>query len=226
MHKTLPLKAGQRLDVEHQNGDVRLRGVPGGELKVDAKIRVSSSDMEEAKKFSDAISDRDRLDGHGSDRPDALSGRKVVLRLAAGVLRGGLRHQRARGGRRLGSQPLRRRDAPRISRAARRSTTPTGRLTFRGGKGVARLENSFGPLELSGNVGRRRDFQRERDDDDRRRGRAAPGPEPVRARHDRPREEARRSPAATRTSRSPFPGPSSVTTSFGAVTVMTVNRAT
>ena len=55
VHKTLPLKAGQRLDVEHQNGDIRLRGVPGGELKVDARIRVSSSDMDEAKKFADSI---------------------------------------------------------------------------------------------------------------------------------------------------------------------------
>ena len=56
VHKTLPLRAGQRLEVDHQNGDVRLRGVSGGELKVDAKIRVSSSDMDEAKKFADSIS--------------------------------------------------------------------------------------------------------------------------------------------------------------------------
>ncbi|MDQ6892512.1 MAG: hypothetical protein M3167_07510 [Acidobacteriota bacterium] len=152
VHKTLSLKAGQRLEVEHQNGDVRLRGVAGGELKVDAKIRVSSSDMEEAKKFADAISleiastaTGARVRTHYPDGKWFSGSRRVsfavdydimVPEAAAVSVRnrfGDVSAENLKGGTEIHNA--------------------NGRLTFRGGKGLARLENSFGPLELAGNSG-------------------------------------------------------------------------
>ena len=53
--KTLPLKAGQRLSIEHRNGDIRVRTHAESKVSIDAKIRVSSSDKAGAAKFAEGI---------------------------------------------------------------------------------------------------------------------------------------------------------------------------
>jgi hypothetical protein len=53
--KTLPLKAGQRLSIEHRNGDIRIRTHTEPKVSIDAKIRVSCSDKAGAAKFAEGI---------------------------------------------------------------------------------------------------------------------------------------------------------------------------
>ena len=53
--KALPLKAGQKLSVEHTNGAVRVHARAESQVSIDARIRVSARDRAEAEKFSSAI---------------------------------------------------------------------------------------------------------------------------------------------------------------------------
>ena len=53
--KTLPLSPGQTLQVDHSHGDLRIRTHTEPQVKIDATIRVSSSDEEGAQKFSNDI---------------------------------------------------------------------------------------------------------------------------------------------------------------------------
>ena len=53
--KTIAVKGGQRLEIEHSQGAVRVSGQNVSELKIAAKIRVSASDEAEGRKFGEAI---------------------------------------------------------------------------------------------------------------------------------------------------------------------------
>lgn len=54
--RTLPFKAGQRLDVEHSQGAIRIGTHALPEVRIRAKITVSSSDAAGAQKFGEGIS--------------------------------------------------------------------------------------------------------------------------------------------------------------------------
>ena len=49
------MQAGQRLRIEHKYGDVVVRTHSASELTVHAVIRVSASDSNEAKRYSDQV---------------------------------------------------------------------------------------------------------------------------------------------------------------------------
>ena len=51
--KTIAVKGGQRLEIEHSQGAVRVSGQNVSELKIAAKIRVSASDEAEGRKFGE-----------------------------------------------------------------------------------------------------------------------------------------------------------------------------
>ena len=53
--RTLPVKAGQKLDVEHSQGAIRITTQKASEVRVKARITVSSSDSAEAQKFGEGI---------------------------------------------------------------------------------------------------------------------------------------------------------------------------
>ena len=54
--RTLPFKAGQRLDIEHSQGALRIGTHALPEVRIRATIRVSSSDAAGAQKFGEGIS--------------------------------------------------------------------------------------------------------------------------------------------------------------------------
>lgn len=152
-NKTLPLAAGQKLQVEHSNGDVRIRTHGQPEVRVDAVIRVSSSDEEAAQKFSNEIQVtaepgpggvvvRTRFpekkwvfsgSGHVSYSVDF----DILMPETAGL---SIKN-------RFGSVSV---TGLKASADIRNSN---GAIAFRDGRGTQRLENSFGSIDLVGNVG-------------------------------------------------------------------------
>ncbi|HXM78874.1 MAG TPA: hypothetical protein VOA00_06540, partial [Thermoanaerobaculia bacterium] len=154
VHKTLPLKAGQRLEVEHSNGGIRLHTHALPEVRVDVRIRVSSSDADEAKRFADAIAVEIEPSASGvlvrTRYPDErhipyAASRHVSFAVDYDILLPETAAVSVRN--RFGD----------VSAEGLKGGTEirnaNGRVLFRGGRGLARLENSFGPLELSGNAG-------------------------------------------------------------------------
>ncbi len=53
--KTVALKPGQGLSIDHKSGDVQVRTHKAAEARISARIRGSSSDEEEIRKFVDAV---------------------------------------------------------------------------------------------------------------------------------------------------------------------------
>lgn len=153
VQKSFPWKPGQRLDLEHTNGDVRIHSHAVPEIVVHARIRVSASDMEEAKKFSDAIVVEMEGSGAGvtvrTRYPEKgrslFSFRQVSFAVdyeiavpeAAGV---SIRN-------RFGD----------VSAVGLKGGSDihngNGKVSFRDGRGPLRLENSFGSLEVAGQQG-------------------------------------------------------------------------
>ena len=154
VHKTLPLKAGQRLEGEHSNGGIRLHTHALPEVRVDVRIRVSSSDVEEAKRFADAIAVEIEPSAFGvlvrTRYPDErripfAASRQVSFSVDCDILLPETAPVSVRN--RFGDV-----SAEGLKGGAE-IRNANGRVLFRGGRGLARLENSFGPLELSGNAG-------------------------------------------------------------------------
>jgi hypothetical protein len=153
VHKTFPWKSGQRFELDHTNGGVRIHGHAASEIVVNARIRVSASDPAEAKKFSDAIV----IEMEGSPAGVNVKTRypesthslfhshevsfsvdyDVAVPEAAGVaIRNRFGDVAATGLK--GGTEIR---------------NGNGKLSFRDGRGPLRLENSFGPLEIAGLAG-------------------------------------------------------------------------
>ena len=151
--KSLPLAAGQRVSIDHSNGSVSVATHREPLLKIDATIRVSSSDREGADKFAQDI----RIEvtptaagvsvrtiypekkwtflggGHVSYAVDYT----IVMPEAAPLT---LRN-------RFGNV------AVENLKAAGDIVNSNGKVSFRGGGGAQRLENSFGSIEVTGNDG-------------------------------------------------------------------------
>jgi hypothetical protein len=150
--KTLPLKAGQRLSIEHRNGDIRVRTHAEPTVSIDAKIRVSSSDKAGAAKFAEGFRSSPNRRATES-RPDGLSRQELALRgQGLHLLFRGLRDRDARGGRSQRAQPVRQRGRRGLE-GGPEVVNSNGKIAFRAGRGRQSLENSFGSIELMGNAG-------------------------------------------------------------------------
>src|SRR5688572_4898698 len=53
--KTVALKSGQKLSIEHSHGKIEVRTHREPQVSISARIRVSSSDVEGARRFADEI---------------------------------------------------------------------------------------------------------------------------------------------------------------------------
>jgi hypothetical protein len=154
--KTVPLAAGQRLSIEHKNGNIRVRAEKGAEARISAKIRGSSSDEAEIKKFIDGISIT------VDTGPSGVSVRTVYPeRSWSGPFRGNswnvsfsvdyeivmpessLLEVRNRFGD-VSVSGL---------KASADINNGNGRVDVRDGRGRLQIENSFGPIEISGIAG-------------------------------------------------------------------------
>ena len=149
--KTVPLGAGQRLLIEHQFGDVTVRGGPQKDVIVHAVLRVASSDPTEAERMLNEIQIQ-------------------VEQTAAGVsvrTRYPDQNRMKRGNRSFSvsytitapeGAPLEIQNSfgPVViaeMKGGTRVRNSHGRLAFRGGQGTQVFDNSFGALEVAGNQG-------------------------------------------------------------------------
>lgn len=152
--KSLTLPPGQAVRLDHQHGNVTVRTHGARELKLQASIRVSASDKQEAEQFGNQI-------------------QILVDQTAAGV---SVRTQYPQESNRLFSNRpnisfsvnydlLMPADSPLTIKNSFGSVTVTGLkasgdftnahglLSFSTGQGVQRLENSFGGIEVNDNTG-------------------------------------------------------------------------
>ena len=153
VQKALPLKAGQKLTVEHTNGAVRVHAGSGSQVSVDARIRVSASDRAEAEKFSNGIT---------IEIEPSAAGVSVKTRYP--------QHDRGMGIFRNISYSvdyeITMPDSAELSvrnrfgdveveklKASADVVNTNGKVVFRSGKGRQRLENAFGSVELISNAG-------------------------------------------------------------------------
>jgi DUF4097 and DUF4098 domain-containing protein YvlB len=151
--KTLPLASGQKLSIEHRNGDLRIETGREPQVVIEAAIHVSSSDEEGARRFANEIeidarevpggvSVRTRyperkwtLEGHG----DVSIAVDYRIRMPEGA--------NLEAENRFGNTWV----SGIKGSAAVRNTN--GTITLRDGKGKQRLENTFGTVDVSGNDG-------------------------------------------------------------------------
>ena len=151
--RTLTSRPGQRIEIDHSQGAVRVSTHPGPEVQVTAKISVSSSDAAGVKEFGDGI---------------AIS---VEETPGAIVVKTKLPEKKwsFRGSGNISfsvdvtvvvpeTMPVSVRDRfGDVSvdglKANATVVNSNGKVTFRDGKGSQKIENSFGPIELLHNVG-------------------------------------------------------------------------
>ena len=148
--KTLPLSAGQRLSIDHKNGDIRIRTHKAGEVRISAKIHGSSSDEAEIRKFLDAVAIAIETSASG------VSVRTVYPE----------KSWRFSGGGHVSfcvdyeitmpeSSPLEVRSrfgdvSVEGLKAAADVRNANGKVSLRDGRGAQRLENAFGPIDVVG----------------------------------------------------------------------------
>ena len=142
--KSLPLKAGQKLSVEHTNGAVRVRGRSESQVSIDARIRVSAGDRAEAEKFSSAIEiEVESSSGGISVRtryPSEHSGlfRNISYSVDYEITMPEAAALAVRN--RFGDVEIE------GLKASGDVVNSNGKVSFRAGRGKQRLENSFGPV--------------------------------------------------------------------------------
>jgi DUF4097 and DUF4098 domain-containing protein YvlB len=144
--KTVPLPPGQRLSIDHKNGDVRIRTHKAAEVKISAKIHGSSSDETEIKKFLDAtqvivestssgVSIRTMYPEHGAwfhgSRQVSFCVDYEILMPESSPL-----EVKSRFGD-VSVEGL---------KAAADVRNANGKVSLRDGRGAQRLENAFGPI--------------------------------------------------------------------------------
>lgn len=150
--KTLALRSGQRISLEHKLGDIVIRTHPKQDLVIHADIRVSASDTNQAKQFADRleilvepsaseVSIRTRY----PETPRSFLGHNVSYCVRYDVTI-------------PETTPLQVRNsfgAVSVTGVKANSdvTTSHGALEFRDGRGTQRLENSFADVKIANNVG-------------------------------------------------------------------------
>src|SRR4029453_422634 len=151
--KTVPLRSGQRLRIDHSNGKVQVRTSREAQVSISATIRVSSSDQAGAQKFSEQI--RIRVD-------ESPAGVSVVTEypekkwtfIGGGFVSYSVDYEIVMPE----TAPLEVRnkfgnvDVDGLKAAADVKNS-NGDVAFRNGKGAQRIENSFGKIDVTNNEG-------------------------------------------------------------------------
>jgi DUF4097 and DUF4098 domain-containing protein YvlB len=151
--KTVPVRAGERVSIEHKFGDVVVRTHPQSEVVIHVDIRSVGSDSDEAKMFADRVeiavdssaSELSIRTRYPEDRRPHFHGRNTSYSVKYDVII-------------PESSPLEVRDSfggvsVTGAKAGSEINASYGQIEFRDGRGVERFENSFGGLELANNVG-------------------------------------------------------------------------
>src|SRR5262249_2950324 len=153
VQKSLPLKAGQKLTVDHTNGAVRVHAQGGSQVSIDARIRVSAGDRAEAEKFSNEISIEIEPSAAGvsvkTRYPQHERGMGIFHNISYSVDYEITMPEGAELGvrNRFGDVEVEK------LKAAADIGNSNGKVIFRAGKGKQRIENSFGSIELAANAG-------------------------------------------------------------------------
>ena len=150
--KTVILRSGQRVSLEHKLGDIVIRTHPQQDLVIHADIRVSAADTNQAKQFADRleilvepsrseVSIRTRY----PQTPSSIFGHNVSYSVRYEITI-------------PEAAPLEVRNsfgAVSVTglKASADITTSHGALEFRDGRGAQRLENSFGGVTVAHNAG-------------------------------------------------------------------------
>ena len=151
--KTLPLAAGQKLSIEHSNGEIRIETHRQSEVSIEASIHVSSSDEEGASKFSNEI------EIEAVEKPGGVSLRTRIPEKkwsfqGKGYVSYAVDYQiRMPEGAELEASTRFGNISVTGLKAAASLHNSNGTIVFKDGKGSQRLENSFGTVEVSGNNG-------------------------------------------------------------------------
>lgn len=151
--KTVPVRAGERVSIEHKFGDVVIRTHAQSEVVIHADIRAVGSDTDEAKTFADRIEividpsaselfirtrypDGQRSHFHGHNTSYSVRYDVTIPETSPLEVRDSFGAVSVTG-----------------VKAGSEINVSYGRIEFRDGRGVERFENSFGGLELQDNVG-------------------------------------------------------------------------
>lgn len=150
--KTIPWHSGQTIYLEHSLGDIVLQTHPGPDIVIHADIRVSASNTEQAKSFSDQV--QINIEPSGSELtvrthyPENenfhfLRNVSYSVQLQVTIPQ---------------TAPLRIRNSfGKVSVAGLKANgeivTSHGDLDFKDGRGQQRLEDSFANIRLTGNAG-------------------------------------------------------------------------
>ena len=152
--KTIPLRSGQRILLEHHFGDIVVRTHPQGEAGIRAEIRVSAADLDQAKAYADKVEIRVENASELSIRtryPDAgqsmlgFHWKNVSFSVHYEVVvpeNTPVNIRNAFGGVAISG-----------IKADCDVTTSHGDLAFTDGRGTQRLQNSFASIEVRHNAG-------------------------------------------------------------------------
>jgi hypothetical protein len=150
--KTLALRSGQRISLEHKLGDIVIHTHPQQDLLIHADIRVSASDANQAKQFADRLeilvepsASQVSIRTRYPQTPSSIFGHNVSYCVRYDITI-------------PESAPLQIRNsfgAVSVTgvKANTDITTSHGALEFRDGRGVQRLENSFAVVKVANNTG-------------------------------------------------------------------------
>ncbi len=151
--KTLPLRSGATLRVDHKLGDITIRTQAKPEVVVHALIKTSADDLEQAKRFAEQVQIIAQTTSTGvelrTEYPEqhgTFIGRRNVsysVRYEVTMPESSLLNLRNS----FGSVDIS------DLKANADVTNSHGKLTFRNGRGTHRLENSFAGVEVAGNAG-------------------------------------------------------------------------
>ena len=151
--KTLALRPGQKLRIEHSNGAIKVRTQREPQVSISAVIRVSSSDVEGARKFSEQIQILVEESAAGvsvvtryPEKHWNFTGRGFVsYSVDYDIVMPETALLDARN--KFGNV-----DVTGLKASADIKNS-NGSVSFRDGRGAQRLENSFGKIEVSRNDG-------------------------------------------------------------------------
>ena len=151
--KTIALKPGQKLRIEHSNGTIKIRTQKESQVSISATIRVSSSDVEGARRFSEGIQ---------ISVEESPAGVSVVTRypeknwsfLGRGFVSYSVDYDIVMPETALldTRNKFGNVDVSGLKASADIKNS-NGSIDFRDGRGAQRLENSFGKIELARNDG-------------------------------------------------------------------------
>ena len=150
--KTLALRSGQRISLEHKLGDIVVHTHPQQDLLIHADIRVSASDANQAKQFADRLeilvepsASQVSIRTRYPQTPSSFFGHNVSYCVRYDITI-------------PETAPLQIRNsfgAVSVTgvKANTDITTSHGALEFRDGRGAQRLENSFAVVKVANNTG-------------------------------------------------------------------------